>query len=505
MFTLKRYVYLSLLPLPLLATHVLAEQLSSATEVQANVAILRETKSCSQCNLSGADLNRLDLSGANLEGANLSRAKMSLANLSGANLHNADLREAVFSGADLGDTDLRGADLTGASLVGAYMEGALIDGELLTITPYAKDDISDLEETIYVEDTVHAKVPQATEEMSIAARRDFEETPPVVHIEKSAQEPVKQLHPIDQVANVTLSYEDVGDDTLPEESAAAPDAKVAPAINDVRIEQEIAESETVLNEKSQDQIVSEVVAQAEDQSIEDAFAEKEQPGDMVNEQLQAPQEETIELEQKTEAAVLVREETVAVVSQEVVEEGEVTGELQNADPSEVELGTPGKEGTVLEETLEPEVNDLVKDDDTGEVDQTVGVVQSMLNIFSSSEPSTEIMKNVAVLSDTNQCYGCNLSGVDLSGENLDDADLEGADLSNAILTKVDLEGANLKGANLSGADLSGADLSEADLYSADLSGANLTDANLEGALLDDANLSGVKGYHKQTILLMDAN
>ena len=505
MFTLKRYVYFSLLPLPLLASHVLAEQLSPSTEVQANIAILRETKSCSQCDLSGADLNRLDLSGANLEGANLSRARMSLANLSGANLHNANLREAVFSGADLGDADLRGADLTGASLIGAYMGGALLDGEMVSVTPYAKDEISDLEETVYVEDTVHSKTPQETEEMSIAARRDFEETPPAVPIEKREQEPVKQVSPVAQVENVTLSYGDAAGNTLPEQSAAAPDSKAAPAIQEVRIEEEVAEAEAVVNEITQEKSVPEVAVLAEEQSIDDAFAEKEQSGDMAPEQPQASQEATIEPEQETEGvAALASAKTVAVVEEEVIE-GDVAGEHQNDDQPGVEQGASSSEENVAEETLKPVPDELEQDEDTGVVDQAVGVVKNMLSVFSSPEPSTEMLKNIATLLDTNQCYGCALSGVDLSGENLSGADLEGADLSNAILTKVDFEGANLKGANLTGADLSGADLSEADLYSADLSGANLTDTNLEGTLLDDVNLSGVKGYNKQPMLLMEAN
>ncbi|HIQ15650.1 MAG TPA: pentapeptide repeat-containing protein, partial [Leucothrix sp.] len=136
-------------------------------------------------------------------------------------------------------------------------------------------------------------------------------------------------------------------------------------------------------------------------------------------------------------------------------------------------------------------------------EESKGIVQSVLNMFISAEPSTEVLRNAAILLDSNSCYGCDLQGVNLSGENLDGADLEGANLSNAILKDIDLEGANLKGANLSGVDLSGADLSEADLYKADLSGANLSDANLGKALLDDVNLTGVIGANIPGILLLD--
>ena len=81
MFGLKSNIYLALFLFPLFACQVFAGELSPSTEVQANMTILLETKNCPQCNLSGADLNRMDLSEANLEGANLSRAKMSLTNL----------------------------------------------------------------------------------------------------------------------------------------------------------------------------------------------------------------------------------------------------------------------------------------------------------------------------------------------------------------------------------------------------------------------------------------
>ena len=122
------------------------------------------------------------------------------------------------------------------------------------------------------------------------------------------------------------------------------------------------------------------------------------------------------------------------------------------------------------------------------------VVNELEEILSVHGPGSELFENIERLLDTNQCYGCNLTGANLTGENLEDADLEGADLSNALLQNADLEGANLKGANLSGADLSGADLSKADLYKAVLTDADLTNANLENTLLDDADLSGVKGY-----------
>ncbi len=116
------------------------------------------------------------------------------------------------------------------------------------------------------------------------------------------------------------------------------------------------------------------------------------------------------------------------------------------------------------------------------------------------------------LLDTDECPGCNLSGIDFTGSKLKGVNLEGADLSGANLQEVNLKGANLKGANLQsarladailiGVDLENADLSDANLHWADLSKANLKNANMTRAYLvkaffykadlTGANLSGVQ-------------
>lgn len=507
MFCLKPYIYLSLFPFSLFGSLAFAGQISPSTEVQANIALLTETKSCPQCDLSGADLNRLDLSGVNLEGANLSRAKMSLANLSGANLHNADLREAVFNGADLANVDLRGADLTGASLVGAYMSGALMDGEMIATQPYGHDGISDIEETVYVEDTVHSKVPQKTEEMTIGSRRDFEETPPPVPEDKGQIETVKLAQPVPSVENVTFSYDE---ESLPKQSAVAPAAKIAPAMQEVRVDEEMIKGEIApLDERKKHQTteeVSELITDEQDKQtvdksvqetpVENALTLIENDG-----QQEELQQEAVEAEEVTD---------VASNDERRQEQQDSLHPVAASVPDEAPTATQGTTETVAANKDLPKMTDNspaaeIAVEEPGAVDRAVGMVQSMFDVFSSDEPSTEVMKNVARLLDVNQCYGCNLSGVDLSGENLDDADLEGADLTNAILKGADLEGANLKGANLTGADLSGTDLSEADMYNANLTDANLTDANLEDTLLDGVNLTGVKGYNKQEIMVLEQN
>jgi hypothetical protein len=76
-----------------------------------HVKKLLQTKQCSMCDLSDANLSGMDLSRANLRGALLLNA-----NLSRANLRHADLTSAILDGADLSGANLNQADLTGASL-----------------------------------------------------------------------------------------------------------------------------------------------------------------------------------------------------------------------------------------------------------------------------------------------------------------------------------------------------------------------------------------------------
>lgn len=145
---------LAFFALSLVGSPLFGEQLSSSTQVLTNIDFLKENKSCPKCDLRGANLNRLDLSGADLEGADLSQAKMYLTNFSGANLKNTNLQEAEFGGADLAEADLRGANLTATSFAGAYMKGIKLDGEMVSSTPYAAEEISDMQEDVYVVDTV---------------------------------------------------------------------------------------------------------------------------------------------------------------------------------------------------------------------------------------------------------------------------------------------------------------------------------------------------------------
>ncbi len=76
----------------------------SVAEDSANIARLKLTRKCPNCDLSGANMHRMNLPGADLSGANLSRA-----NLSGANLYRTTLSRANLSGANLSGAVLRRA------------------------------------------------------------------------------------------------------------------------------------------------------------------------------------------------------------------------------------------------------------------------------------------------------------------------------------------------------------------------------------------------------------
>ncbi len=89
-----------------------------------HVKRLLETKECSGCDLSRANLSGADLSfailvnanlmGANLKGANLSGADLIKANLSKADLRQANLNQAYLTSANLDQTNLIGASTNGS-------------------------------------------------------------------------------------------------------------------------------------------------------------------------------------------------------------------------------------------------------------------------------------------------------------------------------------------------------------------------------------------------------
>jgi uncharacterized protein YjbI with pentapeptide repeats len=145
---------------------VLGENSGSTASVSDNIDKLIKTNSCRECNLEGANLNRLELAGADLEGADLSKAKLYLTNLAGANLKNSRLCDAGLGGADLADADLRGADLTGTSLGGAYTVGALFD---TVAEPQASQeiDIEDVAEAATSVEKSSAELAEVVEKTTV--------------------------------------------------------------------------------------------------------------------------------------------------------------------------------------------------------------------------------------------------------------------------------------------------------------------------------------------------
>ena len=108
-------------------------------EVKHNILILLETKSCVNCNLEGANLNRADLNNANLSAAKLKNATFFLASLSGVNFQNSDLRSVAFGGSDISNADFRGANISSTSFSGTYKRGALFGEKQHEKNPFSAD------------------------------------------------------------------------------------------------------------------------------------------------------------------------------------------------------------------------------------------------------------------------------------------------------------------------------------------------------------------------------
>ncbi len=98
---------------------------------------LLQRRSCTLCDLNGANLRganliNVKLFGANLSGADISQANLSLANLSQANLTGANLSKANLSFVNLTDADLTRANLSDVELRGAILDRVNMTGANLT-------------------------------------------------------------------------------------------------------------------------------------------------------------------------------------------------------------------------------------------------------------------------------------------------------------------------------------------------------------------------------------
>ena len=113
---------------------------------EADLDKLQATESCTDCDLSkanlvravllGSNLRDTNFSGANLRSADLTGANLIGANLKGSNLTTADFTDAKLIGANLTDANLTKTDLIRANLTGANLTRANLDGTHLSEARY---------------------------------------------------------------------------------------------------------------------------------------------------------------------------------------------------------------------------------------------------------------------------------------------------------------------------------------------------------------------------------
>jgi uncharacterized protein YjbI with pentapeptide repeats len=486
-----------------------------SAQVQENVDQLIKTNKCPDCNLAGADLNRLNLSGADLQRANLTGATFFLADISDANLSGAILRGAQFGGADLANTDLSGADLRGAALSGAYLVGSKMDGTFVDVSISDDENLKDIKEKTYIPDDKNAKTTPEHDSVAISDRRDFHQVPPV--IENS------QLQTTKKIETGTPSKADM---------QGAPPIKTITPVSTITIE----EQKKVATEKQQpDEMKPELqglstTSDAENIVIAEAAASTRDQADLLE---TAGQEETRQKESKDQKRMVEQQQTTVpesssdtpddLVSASAPKDSPLAGtksEITATEMSTEAIAAPAQDD--LSEANNDVNHDIAhsagdeamqqQDIPSSEITETTIVTQNATktdpdaNEKIGQSDSSETTANdspteldptaplIEQLLDTNKCYRCNLAGVDLSGKDLEDADLEGADFSGANLEKVDFSDANLKGASFVNANLKNADFSKADLYKTNFSGADLTDADFSKAMLDEANFTDSRGY-----------
>lgn len=389
--------------------------------------------------------------------------------------------------------------MRGTSLAGAYIAGILMDGELVKTTPYAQEEISQIEETVYVEDVAKSKTAPVNEELRIGARRDFEETPPPLppEVEKQAatRSEIESVEAVVEKEQANQTTEGVGEMQVDQ---VAPEPKTAPSLQPVRLSSDVQDLSATENET---QVAS-------NSSMGSEPAQVTTPAEQVNVPDGAEEEVVAVLEQspKKQAASVVMDEPNPEAGGEAIV-------MEETEETPVPVASPVVPGEAEPGSSQPEQAARVDgSDDKSESETTLVAMQEEgappdVQKSELEEPAlvseSPVQQNIEILLDENRCYGCNLEGADLSGRNLGEADLEGANLKGANLQGVDLEEANLKGSDLSGADLRHADLRRADLYKANLTKANLTDAKLEETLLDDADLTDVIGYQGTSMMMQD--
>ncbi len=422
---------------------------NASVEVQENIDSLVMTNKCVDCNLTGADLNRLNLSGADLRGADLSNATFLLADLSDANLSGAILKGTVFGGADLAGADLRKADLRGVKMAGAYLVGCKFDGSFSEVS--VSDDsarLETIEKTYIPDDSVPKKAPDK-QQVNIAERRDFGPVPPQLSPSLESAAEMKSDSPVD---------------------TSAPAKKIVSPPEDIVVQHENVEPADEISKQDliQEQLPKKQQAQTENNSIK-------------------PETQKDDLVEVSEADILVSPEVKDAPAG-------VSDEKEENPPLKEEMAVDNNKDEKV--PAQPLVSKA--EAPAGKREQKVGEDQQLIaseTIFEEkNEASPELLKQQKQLKKYKKCYNCNLAGSDFSGENFDSADLEGSDFTGANLEKVDFEDANLKGVSFKNAILRNAKFNGADLYKTDFTGADLTGAEFKKALIDETNFQGATGY-----------
>ncbi len=412
---------------------------ATSVEVQENIDTLVATNKCVECNLAGAELNRLDLSGADLRGADLSNATFFLADLSNTDLRGAIMRGTQLGGADLAGADLRQADLRGVKMAGAYLVGARIDGTFSDVSVTDEKGFQDVVEKTYIpDDTVPKKVPE-NQNVTIGERRDFNPVPPQ----------------IDQAEKMLVDKQEDGS----AQQDAPPIKQVSP-VNDVVVKYEPAEPPAEIQE--QDLPLPDGTLQKRDEQTAENLSESDMD------------ENALQDKSKTAAPVSAQEEE--------------TGTTAPVEKMEPVTNTKPLVQSVAESNSEPVEKKDPKFDENELLPDSPAIEESAAEALLGQQ---SLVKQV---SKSKKCYGCNLAGSDFSGKNLGGADLEGSDFTGANLENADFAGANLKGVSFRNARLIKAKFNGADLYKADFSGADLSGATFKKALIDEVNFQDAVGY-----------
>jgi uncharacterized protein YjbI with pentapeptide repeats len=384
---------------------------NESDRVKENIKTLVKTKSCPGCDLTGAELVRMDLSGANLQGADLTGAKLFLTNLSGANLRDTHLQKTSFGGADLAGADLSGADLSEADLNGAYLTGTKLDSEPVRTKPH-EEELSGSEQKSNVADTVKTKKINENQSAAVNSKRDVEDTATVV--QKNAE-----------------TGDHISDTKDPNKSVSKKKSESDGTAPGGQVKEKVVQN-TTTNEEAKETSVKKTTV----------IAENHNP---------AP-ESTQDVKSQSMEQEKIRDEKLPSVS--ATDQGKSSVENPVSEKQAEKEKTKTTDAGKPAEIFDDKAKNLKKLLETKKCYQCdlAGVDLSGKNL------------------DKADLEGANLKGCNLENVDLAKANLKGVSLVDANLKKADLKGADLYKANLSGADITDTKMEDAHLDETILTG-----------------------------------